>query len=114
MTTPIDMAKAAVHALEEKKGIDIQVLETTELTTLADYFVLCTANSTTHIKTLSDEVEKAMKELGELPHHIEGYRSGSWVLLDFGCVIIHLFLEEAREFYALERLWNDAKTVEFS
>lgn len=114
VTTPKEIAKAAVTALEEKKGSDIKVLETTKLTTLADYFILCTATSTTHLKTLSDETEKALKNLGEMPHHIEGYRSGSWVLMDFGCVVIHLFLQEAREFYALERLWNDAAIVDGS
>lgn len=112
MTTPKEIAAAAVKALEEKKGQDIKVLETYHLTTLADYFILCTATSITHMKTLSDETEKALKNLGEMPHHIEGYRSGSWVLLDFGCVVIHLFLQEAREFYALERLWSDAKQVD--
>ena len=114
MITPKEMAQAVVKALEEKKGQDIRVMETTELTTLADYFVLCTASSTTHIKTLSDEAEKALKALGEQPHHIEGYRSGSWVLLDFSCLIVHLFLEETREFYGLERLWSDAKQVDLS
>jgi ribosome-associated protein len=112
--TPKEMAQAVVKALDGKKGQDICVMETTALTTLADYFVLCTASSTTHLKTLSDETEKALKELGEMPHHIEGYRSGSWVLLDFGCLIVHLFLEEARDFYGLERLWSDAKQVNFS
>ena len=114
MITPKEMAKAAVKALEEKKGQEICALETTKLTSLADYFVLCTASSTTHLKTLSDDVEKALKALDEMPHHIEGYRNGSWILLDFGCLVIHLFLEEAREFYGLERLWSDATVVDFS
>jgi ribosome-associated protein len=112
--TPKEMAKAAVNALKEKKGQEICVMETTKLTSLADYFVLCTATSTTQMKTLADETEKALKALGELPHHVEGYRNGSWVLLDFGCLVVHLFLEEAREFYGLERLWSDAVIVDFS
>ena len=114
MTTPKEMTIAAVKALEEKKGSDIKILETANLTTLADYFIVCTATSITHLKTLSDETEKALKILGETPHHIEGYRSGSWVLLDFGCLVVHLFLQEAREFYDLERLWSDARMTDGS
>jgi len=112
MLTPVQIAEQIVTALEEKKARDIKVLRTDKLTVLADYFVLCTGTSTTHIKTLTDEVEKRLKEAGEPALRREGYRAGGWVLLDFGCVIVHLFLEEPREFYALERLWGDAEEVQ--
>ena len=112
--TPKEIAFAAVKALDSKKGQDIKVLETGHLTTLADYFVLCTATSTTQVKALADECEKVMKERGELPHHIEGHRGGSWILLDFSSVVVHLFMDEARRFYDLERLWKDAAEVDLS
>ena len=104
MLTSIEMAKLAVQALDSKKAKDIKLLKTEDVTVLADYFVICTATSTTQIKTLSDEVDRVLSEHGEQPLRKEGYRSGGWVLVDFGCVIVHLFLEEIRTFYSLERL----------
>ena len=112
MMTPDKMAQLVVDTLDNKKAKDITLLKTTELTVLADYFVICTANSTTHIKTLSDEVEKVLKENGEMPRRREGKRSGGWILIDFACVVVHLFLQEIRDFYTLERLWSDAEIVE--
>ena len=112
--TPKELALAAARALDSKKGIDIKVLETGHLTTLADYFVICTATSTTQVKALSDACEAALKAVGEPPHHIEGHRGGTWVLLDFSSVVVHVFMEEAREFYGLERLWGDARPVDLS
>ena len=109
-----DMAMELAKALDSKKGEDIQVLKTGDLTTLADYFVLCTATSTTQIKALSDICEKTMKDLGEPPHHIEGHRGGTWVLMDFSAVVVHIFNDEARKFYDLERLWKDAEQVDLS
>ena len=111
MLSPREVAKYTVEALDAKLARDIKVLKTEDLTVLANYFVICTATSTTHIKTLSDEVEKVLEENGETARRKEGYRAGGWVLLDFGCVVVHLFLEEIREFYNLERLWGDAEVV---
>ena len=112
--TPKEIAFAAAKALDSKKGLDIKVLETGHLTTLADYFVICTATSTTQVKALSDACEKALKEAGEPPHHIEGHRGGTWLLLDFSSVVVHIFMDEARKFYDLERLWSDAAQVDLS
>ncbi|MDR0445537.1 MAG: ribosome silencing factor [Oscillospiraceae bacterium] len=112
MLPPTEMTEIAVRALDSKKARDIKALKTHDITVLADYFIICTASSATHIKTLSDEVEKALKDRGEPPPRVEGYRSGGWVLVDFGCLVIHLFIEELREFYALERLWSDAENVD--
>ena len=112
MMTPKQVAEKIVKALDAKKARDIKLLKTDDLTVLADYFVICTAGSTTQIKTLADEVDKVMSEAGEPPLRREGYRSGGWVLLDFGCVIVHLFMEETREFYNLERLWSDAQEID--
>ena len=112
--TPKESALECVRALDAKKGRDIKLLETGELTTLADYFVICSATSTTQIKALADACEKALKDAGEPPHHIEGHRGGTWVLLDFSSVVVHIFNEEARKFYDLERLWSDAVPMDLS
>lgn len=98
--------------MEEKLGKDITVMRTTDVTVLADYFVICTANSTSHVKSLTDTIEFRMEEVGEPPYKKEGDRDSGWIVLDFGCVIVHVFMEEAREFYNLERLWADAQRVE--
>ena len=112
--TSYEMAVGLAKALDSKKGLNIKVLKTEELTTLADYFVLCTATSTTQVKAMSDACEEAMEQQGETVHHIEGHRDGAWLLMDFSCVIVHVFTDEARKFYDLERLWADAQEVDLS
>ena len=114
MLTPYEIATFVIQTLDGKKAQDIKLLKTREVTILADYFVICTATSTTQLKTLSDEVEKVLKEKDEPPLRREGNRAGGWVLIDFGCVVVHLFLKDARDFYMLERLWSDAEDVDFS
>ena len=113
--TPKELAMIAVKALDEKKGREIAAIQVTEQTTLADYFVIATGSSKTQINALCGAVEKAMKEqAGEDPMRREGYRDGTWVLLDYGCVIVHVFSPEAREFYSLERLWSDGTPVDLT
>ena len=115
MKEPKEMALLAAKALSDKKGREIQVLEIGELTTLADYFVIATGSSNTQINALVDNVEKVMlEEAGEQPLHREGYRGGGWILLDFGCVIVHIFQQDMREFYNLEHLWSDAEEISLS
>jgi len=114
MLTPEEIAKSVVCALDSKKAHDIKLLRTREVTILADYFVICTAKSTVQLKSLSDEIERILKDNGETPLRREGARSGGWVLIDFGCVVVHLFMKELREFYMLERLWADAEDVDVS
>ena len=115
MKTPKELALLAAKALSDKKGKEIRVLEIAELTTLADYFVLATGSSNTQINALVDNVEKVLtEEAGEEPLHREGYRGGTWVLLDYGCIATHVFNQEAREFYGLERLWQDGKPVDLT
>ncbi len=110
-----EMAILAAKALDDKKGKEIRVLEITELTSLADHFVICSGGSNTQINALCDNVEKLIAEnAGEKPLHREGYRGGTWVLLDYGCIAVHVFNDEAREFYSLERLWQDAKEIDIS
>ena len=108
------MAVVLARALDSKKGQDIKVLKTGDLTTLADYFVLCTATSSTQVKAMSDACEEAAEAQGERVHHIEGHRGGVWTLLDFSSVVVHVFTEEARKFYDLERLWSDAQEIDLS
>lgn len=113
MTNSKDMALTAAKALDEKKGREIRVLEIEKLTSIADYFVICSGGSNTQINALCDAVERKMEEqCGEKPLHREGYRGGTWVLLDYGCVAVHVFSEEAREFYSLDRLWSDGHELE--
>ena len=112
--TPKEMALLLAQALDSKKGKDIRVLETDSVTTLADYFVLCTGTSAPQLKALADAGERAMKEAGILPHHVEGHRGVTWILQDYGDVVVHLFDKEARAFYDLDRLWEDAKVVDLS
>lgn len=109
-----EMAMQLARALDSKKGLEIKVLKTEGLTTLADYFVLCTATSSTQVKAMSDACEQAMDKLGEPVHHIEGHRSGTWLLMDFSSVVVHVFTDEARKFYDLERLWGDAEEMDIT
>ena len=111
MMTPREIAKVAAKALDDKKAIDVKILKTEAQTVLADYFVICNGSSSTHVKALVDEVDKQLSEAGEPPMRREGLRSDIWVLMDFGSVIVHIFTDEARKFYDLERLWSDAEAV---
>lgn len=110
--TPKEIAICLARVLDDKKGRDILVLETDGVTSLADYFVICTGSSAPQLKALGDACEKAMKEAEVLPHHIEGHRGGTWILQDYADVVVHLFSEEAREFYSLDRLWADATRLD--
>lgn len=109
-----ELAKLLARALDSKKGGDLKVLRTEGVTTLADYFVICTATSNTQVKAMSDACEEAAEKNGERVHHIEGHGDGIWLLMDFSGVVVHVFTEEARKFYDLERLWSDAQELDLS
>lgn len=109
----LDIVKKIVKALDDKKGNDIQIIKIEDLTIVADYFVICTANSNTHVRSLADEVEYQLEEAGIKADHIEGRATG-WVLLEYRGVVVHIFLEEARNYYNLERLWEDAAKIDVS
>ena len=109
-----EMIAVAVKALDDRKCKDLKVLYTADQTTLADYFVICNSTSNTQVRALAEAVEEAMSKAGEEPHHIEGHRGGQWTLLDYSAVVIHIFTEEGRQFYDLERLWSDAQPVDIS
>ncbi|HOM02956.1 MAG TPA: ribosome silencing factor [Acetivibrio sp.] len=102
-----EMAEKIVGILEEKKAKDLNTIDIRDISVLADYFIICSGTSTTHIKTLADEVEEKMQEAGVELLHKEGYNSARWILLDYGDVVLHIFHEEDRGFYNLERLWAD-------
>ena len=114
MLTAHEVAIQVTKALDEKKGMDIKLLKITNISTLADYFLLCTGTSNTHVKTLCDYAEYTLESLGEPLLGREGHRGNSWELLDYGSIVVHVFTEEARAFYNLERLWADAEVVDLS
>ena len=106
------VAYETAKALDEKKGVGIKLLKIDKVSSLADYFLICTGTSSTHVKTLCDYAEYTMEQLGETMLGREGHRGNTWELLDYGSVVVHVFTEEAREFYDLERLWADAEAVD--
>ena len=111
MLTAKEVAYEVTKALDSKKGMDIKLLRIDEVSTLADYFLICTGTSNTHVRTLCDYAEYTLEQLGEPMLGREGHRGNSWELLDFGTIVVHVFTEEAREFYSLERLWADAEVI---
>lgn len=108
---PLTLAKAIADRLDEKKGHEVKVLAVGEKTSIADYFVLCTGNSSTHVKALAGEAEEHISKREIEPDNVEGRGNNSWIVLDYGNVIVHIFSREAREFYNLDKLYGDAKTV---
>ena len=110
--TSLETAKMAVKALDSKKALDIKVIKIQDISAIADYFVIATGTSSTHVKALADEVEAQLDEAGISVSHVEGYRSNSWILLDYVDVGVHVFSDEAREYYDLERLWQDGEIID--
>ena len=111
--TELELAREIVKVLDNKKGMDIKLIEITEHSIVADYFVIVSGTSNTHVKALSDEVEYELSQKGVEPAHIEGRATG-WILLDYSSVLVHVFTGETREYYNLERLWQDARTIDIS
>lgn len=112
ISTPDALASSIVKILDEKLAGDIRLLHVTEKTIIADYFVICTGTSSTQIRSLAGEVEYAIGESGLKPGHIEGLPEGNWVCMDYHSVIVHIFNEENRKNYRLEKLWEDAEEVD--
>ena len=106
-----EMAKIAYHALDEKKGEEIRILDIHEVSILADYFIIANGSSESQVQAMVDNVEEEMHKAGYSLKQREGYGSGNWVLLDFGDVIVHVFDKENRLFYDLERIWRDGKIM---
>ena len=114
MLTHNEIAIAVTKALDEKKGMDIKLLKIDKVSSLADYFLICTGTSNTHGRTLCDYAEYVLEELGEPMLGREGHRGNAWELLDYGTIVVHVFTAEAREFYNLERLWADAEQIDLT
>lgn len=112
--TSLETAKMAVKVLDSKKGLNIKLIKIQDVSSIADYFVIATGTSSTHVKALADEVEEQLDEAGISVSHIEGYRSNSWILLDYVDVVVHVFSDEARQYYDLERLWQDGEQIDIS
>lgn len=112
--TTLEQAKKIAQILDSKIAQDIKIIEIANVTILADYMVIATGRSSTQVKALADEVEFQMDKLGVSVSHIEGHRSNSWILLDYVDIIVNVFNEEAREFYDLERMWQDGKELDLS
>ncbi|MCD8499368.1 MAG: ribosome silencing factor [Clostridiales bacterium] len=109
--TASDLAQKIRTILEDKKAKDIDVIDVSDKTILADYFVIATGTSTTHVKALADEVEYLLKEKdNRLVDHVEGFESSRWILLDYGDVVVHVFHSEERDFYSLEKLWQQSRS----
>lgn len=109
----LELAKKAAKILDDKKGNHINLVRIEEISSLADFFVIASGNSNTHVRALADEVEEQLKKEGIAPARVEGYRSDSWVLLDYSSVVVHVFIPDAREFYDLDRLWADGEKIDF-
>ena len=109
--TPLELAKAIGEVLDNKKGHGVKVIHVEEKTSIADYFVLCTGNSGTHVKALAGEVDFKIEQRGVSPDNVEGRGNNTWIVLDYGNVVVHIFSREAREFYNLDKLYGDAPTV---
>ena len=109
----LEILKTAAKALDSKKALDVQAIEIGDLTIITDFFLLATATSSTHVRALADEVEEMLSRAGVEPHHIEGRATG-WILLDYGSVVVHVFDKKSRDFYQLERLWNDGVPYDLS
>ena len=107
-----EIVKTAYMALDEKKAENIVILNIGEVSVIADYFIIANGNNPSQITAMTDEVEKSLAKLGHAPISIEGIRNTSWVLMDYGDVIIHVFSKEDREFYDLERIWADCACVD--
>ncbi|HTC36082.1 MAG TPA: ribosome silencing factor [Bryobacteraceae bacterium] len=101
-----------MRAAEAKKALDIRVLDLREVTSFADFFVICTGTNPKQIQAISEEIGEELGKRGEYPVSVEGFANAEWILADFGDYLIHVFSPKARDFYELERLWRHAKVVE--
>lgn len=110
--SPQAMVNIAVQAAEDKKAQDLIVLDIAEISIIADYFVICSGRTDTQVQAIVENVQEALEKEGVTALRREGFREGSWVLLDYGDIIVHIFQEAERQFYKLERLWGDARVVE--
>ena len=114
MTDAINMLKTAYKALDDKKAYDIKILDIKKISSIADYMVIADGTNKNQVQAMCDAVTEEMGKAGFLSKSIEGYSEGGWILLDYYDIIIHIFSDEARRFYDIERIWSDGKYVDIS
>ena len=114
MANSKEMARIAIDAMDDKKAIDIRVIDIEHISTLADYFIIASGSNRNQVQAMADEVDEKMGRAGYEPKQVEGYRNANWILMDYGDVVIHIFDEENRLFYDLERIWRDGTLVDRS
>lgn len=112
MNTSKKMAGLAIKALEDKKGNDIRIIDIHDISIIADYFIIASGSNKNQVQTMVDNVEDVLGKAGFEPRQLEGYGTASWILMDYNDIIIHVFSEEDRLFYDLERIWRDGKDVD--
>jgi ribosome-associated protein len=110
-TDTLERVREAVSAAEDRKAIDLKVLQLEKVTDFTDYFLICSGSSERQVQAIADAVQERLRERRVRPLHVEGYNRAQWVLIDYGDLVVHIFQEEPRRHYALERLWGDAPEV---
>lgn len=108
---PTQKAELISRAAEDRRALDVVVMDMRPVTTICDYFVICHGRSTQHLQAISEEIQKQMKDHGIRPSHVEGTRQGGWIVMDYLHVVVHIFTEETRRVYDLQRLWSDAQVI---
>ena len=109
-----EMVKLAYEALSDKKGSDIKIIDIRDVTVIADYFIIADGSNPNQVQAMADNVDEMLGRAGHQPKQVEGYQSANWILMDYGDIVIHIFDEENRLFYDLERIWRDGQSVELS
>ena len=107
-----ELARMACEALEDKKALDVKIIDIEQVSTLADYFIIASGTNRNQVQAMADNVEEVLGRAGYEPKQIEGYQTGNWILMDYRDIVIHVFDEENRLFYDLERIWRDGSVVE--
>ncbi len=107
----LNAVRHAYSALDDKMAVDVTMLDIHNISVISDYFIIATGNNPNHVKALAEEVSNELAKNGFVIKHSEGYQTSTWILLDFGCIIVHIFNKEDRSFYNLERIWGDAEPV---
>lgn len=111
MNKSVEMTKLAITALEDKKAEDISIIDISEVSVLADYFIIASGNNRNQVQAMVDNVEETLGRAGYVTKNVEGYQTGNWILMDYGDVIVHVFDQQNRLFYDLERIWRDGKKI---
>ena len=111
MSNSKEAAKIAVEALKDKKAQDVKIIDIKNVTVIADYFIIASGTNKNQVQAMADNVEEMMGQAGFIPRQVEGYHAANWILMDYNDVIVHIFSEENRLFYDIERIWRDGVTV---